>query len=176
MAEAHVQDRNEAIDNPSRGRVFGQEVVTVADRGLRKKGTVIEPADSINFEVFCDEGINLGGENSAPKPITYFLWSVGFCALTQLHRYGEMMKVELRNAKVTVRSKFKTEGSVLKGTVKASPVDFEVKFEVESDAPPERVAACVRNAEAGCYVMQCVVEPTPVKREVLLNGKTLTLE
>ena len=176
MAEQTVQERNEVIDNPSRGRVFGQEVVTVADRGLRKKGSVVEPTDSTHFEVFCDEGTNLGGENSAPKPITYFLWSVGFCALTQLHRYGEMMKVELRNAKVTVKSKFKTEGSVLKGTVKASPVDFEIAFEVESDAPPERIAACIRNAEAGCYVMQCVVEPTPVKREVVLNGKALPLD
>ena len=175
MADMQVQDRNDMTDNPSRGRVFGQEVVTVADRGLRKKGSVIEPQDSIRFEVLCDEGVNLGGENSAPKPITYFLWSVGFCALTQLHRYGEMMKVELRNAKVTVRSKFKTEGSVLKGTVKASPVDFEIAFDVESDAPPERVSACIRNAEAGCYVMQCVKEPTPVKREIRLNGKTLAL-
>ena len=137
MAEMQVQDRSEVNDNPSRGRIFGQEVVTVADRGLRKKGTVIEPQDSLQFEVFCDEGTNLGGENSAPKPITYFLWSVGFCALTQLHRYGEMMKVEIKNAKVTVKSKFKTEGSVLKGTVKASPVDFEIAFEVESDSSPD---------------------------------------
>jgi uncharacterized OsmC-like protein len=171
--DQQVQDRQAAIDNPSGGRLFGQEVVTVSEKGLRKKGIIIEPEETRQFEVQCDEGPRLGGENTAPRPISYFLLSVGFCALTQLHRYGEMMKVELRNPKVTVKSKFRTDGSVLKGTIQAMPVDFQIKFEVESDAPPERVAACIDNAERGCYVIQAVVNPIPVAREVLLNGKLL---
>jgi uncharacterized OsmC-like protein len=171
--DQQVQDRQSAPDNPSAGRVFGQEVITVADTGLRKKGIIVEPADSREFEVRCDEGVHLGGDCSAPRPITYFLLSVGFCALTQLHRYGEMMKVDLRNCRVTVKSKFRTDGSVLKGTVQAMPFDFQIKFEVESDDPTERVAACIDNAERGCFVMQAIVNPIPVAREVLLNGKAL---
>ena len=102
--DQQVQDRQGIPDNPSGGRVFGQEVVTVSEKGLRKKGIIIEPEETRQFEVLCDEGARLGGENTAPRPITYFLLAVGFCALTQLHRYGEMMKVELRNPKVTVKS------------------------------------------------------------------------
>jgi len=155
------------------GRQFGQEVVTVTDKGLRKKGIIVEPAETSHFEVFADEGARLGGENTAPRPLTYFLLSVGFCALTQLHRYSEMMKVSLADAKVTVRSGFRTDGSVLRGTVKARPVDFEVEFDVTSDNPPDRVAACVRAAEAGCFVMQTIIEPTEVTRTVRLNGTAI---
>ncbi len=171
MAETDTQTKEYAWQ----GREFGQEVVTVSSKGLRKKGLIVEPAETSQYEVFCDEGPQLGGENSAPRPITYFLLSVGFCALTQLHRYGEMMKVELRNPKVTVKSRFRTDGSVLKGTVQAKPVGFQIKFEVESDLPADRVAMCIRNAERGCFVMQAIVQPTPVEREVLLNGKTLAI-
>jgi uncharacterized OsmC-like protein len=155
------------------GRQFSQEVVTINDKGLRNRGIIIEPAETSGFEVFADEGPRLGGEDSAPRPLTYFLMSVGFCAMTQLHRYSEMMKVSLRDTRITVRSGFRTDGSVLRGTVKASTVDFEVEIEVDSDDPPEKVAACIEAAENGCFVMQAIRNPTEVKRTVRLNGKVL---
>lgn len=157
------------------GRQFAQEVVTVADDGLRKRGIIVEPEETRQYEVFADEGPHLGGENTAPRPLTYFLLSVGFCALTQLHRYSDMLKVTLRDPKVTVRSGFRTDGSVLKGTVKASIVDFEIEFDVDSDDPPERVAHCIRAAEAGCFVMSAVQEPTEVARTVRLNGQEIDI-
>lgn len=33
-----------------------------------------------------------------------------------------------------------------------------------------KIAAVVRNAENGCYVMQCLLNPVPVERSVQLNG------
>ena len=158
------------------GRQFGQEVVTITAEGLRKQGIIVEPAETAQYEVFADEGARLGGDNTAPRPLTYFLLSVGFCALTQLHRYSDMMKIKLRDEKVTVRSGFRTDGSVLKGTVQASTVDFEVEFEVESDDPPDRVAACIRAAEKGCFVMQAIVNPTEVTSTVRLNGRELDIQ
>ena len=151
-------------------------MVTVTDKGLRSRGIIREPEETSQYEVFSDEGAHLGGENSAPRPLTYFLMSVGFCTLTQLHRYSDMMRVKLRDPKVTVRSGFRTDGSVLKGTVQASTVDFTVEFDVESDDPPERVAACIRAAEAGCFVMQAITKPTEVTRRVTLNGADFDIE
>ena len=173
MADTEVRETKEYA---WQGRQFGQEIVTVAAGGLRKQGIIVEPAETSQFEVFADEGAHLGGDNTAPRPLTYFLLSVGFCALTQLHRYSDMLKVNLRDQKVTVRSGFRTAGSVLQGTIPASTVDFEIAFEVESDDPPDRVAACIRAAEAGCFVMQAVVQPTKVTRKVTLNGAILDME
>ncbi len=81
-----------------------------------------------------------------------------------------MMKVEIRKARVKVTARFKNEGSVLRETIDAQGVGFETKLDVESDAPPERVAAVVRNSEKGCYVMQTILKPTPVETRVTLNG------
>jgi len=155
------------------GRQFSQEVVTVSDKGLRSRGIIVEPEEINHLEAFSDEGPAMGGKNSAPRPLTYFLMSVGFCTLTQLHRYSEMMRITLRDPKVTVRSGFRTDGSVLQGTVKASAVDFQVEFDVGSDDPPEKVAACIQAAENGCFVMQSLLNPVDVKRTVKLNGKVL---
>ncbi len=80
------------------------------------------------------------------------------------------MKVEIRKARVKVTARFKNEGSVLRETIDAQGVGFETDLDVESDAPPERVAAVVRNSEKGCYVMQTILKPTPVETRVTLNG------
>ena len=80
------------------------------------------------------------------------------------------MKVHIDKAKVFVTAKFKSEGSVLRETVKAVGLGFTMRTELQSQAAPEKVAAVVRNAENGCYVMQTILQPTPVEREFSLNG------
>jgi len=81
-----------------------------------------------------------------------------------------MTKTKIDKARVFVTAKFKSEGSVLAETVKAQGLGFETRLELESDQPAERVAAVVRNAENGCYVLQSILNPVPVERKFSLNG------
>ena len=80
------------------------------------------------------------------------------------------MKIKINKARVFVKAKFKSEGSVLAETVKAQSLGFETKVELESEEAPEKVAAVVRNAENGCYVLQSLLNPVPVERKCALNG------
>jgi len=81
-----------------------------------------------------------------------------------------MMKTPITKAKVSVKARFKSEGSVLRETVQAVGLGFETRCELGSDEPADKVAAVVRNAENGCYVMQTILRPTPVERQFTLNG------
>jgi hypothetical protein len=81
-----------------------------------------------------------------------------------------MMKTKIDKAKVFVTARFKNEGSVLRETVQAVGLGFETRCELESIEAAEKVAAVVRNAEKGCYVMQTILQPTPVERRFTLNG------
>jgi hypothetical protein len=85
-----------------------------------------------------------------------------------------MMKVSVNKARVHVAMGNKQEGSVLQGTVKASCLGIETRLELESDEPPERVAAMVRNAESGCYTMQALLESVRFSSTVTLNGSSLS--
>ena len=49
-------------------------------------------------------------------------------------------------------------------------VGIETRCEITSSESPEKVAKVVRNAEAGCYVIQTIRQPTDVKSEYRLNG------
>ncbi len=87
-----------------------------------------------------------------------------------------MLKTQIDKAKVFVTARFKNEGSVLRETVQAEGLGVEARCEITSAEPPEKIAKVVRNAEAGCYVIQTIRRPTAVKSEYTLNGAALDPE
>ena len=87
-----------------------------------------------------------------------------------------MLKTHIDKAKVLVTAKFKSEGSVLRETLQADGLGVETRCEITSSEAPEKVAKVIRNAEAGCYVIQTIRKPTEVKSEYTLNGVVLDPE
>jgi organic hydroperoxide reductase OsmC/OhrA len=81
-----------------------------------------------------------------------------------------MLKTHIDKARVLVAARFKNQGSVLRETVQAQGLGVETRCEITSREPAEKIAKVVRNAEAGCYVIQTIRNPTEVKSEYTLNG------
>jgi organic hydroperoxide reductase OsmC/OhrA len=81
-----------------------------------------------------------------------------------------MLKTHIDKARVLVTARFKSEGSVLCETVQAQGLGVETVCEITSREPAEKIAKVVRNAEAGCYVIQTIRNRTEVKSEYTLNG------
>ena len=93
--------------------------------------------------------------------------------MTQVARYGHMLKVSVTRMTMHVKASFRVTGSVLNDTVEAEMLGAETRLELDSPDPPERVAKVVRNAERGCFVMQALLRPVPVMGQTLLNGRLL---
>lgn len=81
-----------------------------------------------------------------------------------------MLKTHIDKAKIFITARFKNEGSVLRETVQAEGLGVETRCEISSGEPPEKIAKVMRNAEAGCYVIQTIRRPTEVKSTYTLNG------
>ncbi len=96
--------------------------------------------------------------------------------MTQVARYGHMLKVNVTRMTMRVKTSFRVTGSVLNDTVGAEMLGAETRLELDSPDPPERVTRVVRNAERGCFVMQALTRPVPVTGRTLLNGRILSLE
>ncbi len=90
--------------------------------------------------------------------------------MTQVSRYGHMLKMKVDKVRMRVTTRFKVEGSVLNDTVQADVVGVETRLELDSPEPPEKIARLVRNAERGCFVMQGLVKPVPVTGTTVVNG------
>lgn len=84
-----------------------------------------------------------------------------------------MLKVNLKKARAKVKTNFWGEGSVRAETVRVRCSGVETLLELESDDDPAQIAKLARLAEAGCYVIQTIKNPSPVSYRVLLNGDEL---
>ena len=96
--------------------------------------------------------------------------------MTQVSRYGHMLKVTVSAMRMRVRARYRVTGSVLNESVLASMVGAETTLEIDSPDAPTQVAKVVRNAEHGCFVMQALLQPVPVTSQTVLNGMSLVLE
>jgi hypothetical protein len=95
--------------------------------------------------------------------------------MTQVARYGHMLKVTLGTLRMKVSARYRVNGSVLDDTIEGEMVGADTVLEVESPDAPERVARVIRNAERGCFVMQALLKPVPVATRTVLNGVELSV-
>lgn len=96
--------------------------------------------------------------------------------MTQVARYGHMLKVNVTKMTMHVRTRFRVTGSVLNDTVQGEMLGAETTLELESPDSPDRVARVVRNAERGCFVMQALLRPVPITGRTLVNGRPVAQE
>jgi hypothetical protein len=94
--------------------------------------------------------------------------------MTQVSRYGHMLKVNVAKMRMRVVARYRVDGSVLNDTIEGQMVGAETTLELESPDPPDRVARVVRNAERGCFVMQALLKPVAVTTATRLNGALLS--
>jgi hypothetical protein len=96
--------------------------------------------------------------------------------LTQLVRYGRMLKVGFRSARCRVKAHWTSEGSVFAGTISSTCHGIETHVEIETDEDVERVAALLRNAEGGCYAQTAIQQATPIVGTATVNGAPVDYE
>jgi len=96
--------------------------------------------------------------------------------MTQVSRYGHMLKVTIEGMRTKVRGRYRVDGSVLADTIDARMLGAEVEVEIDSPDAPDRVARVLRNAERGCFVMQALLRPVPITTRASLNGAPLVKE
>jgi len=85
------------------------------------------------------------------------------------------MKLELKQVHVEQVMRFFRKGSILGGTIQSGSLGLEVRVDVESDEPRDKIARLVRVAQESCFTHGAIANPVPVQTDVRLNGQPLKL-
>ena len=96
--------------------------------------------------------------------------------LTQIVRYGRMLKVEFTSARCAVKAHWTSSGSVFAGTISSTCHGIETHVEIDASDDVARVAALVRNAAGGCYAAAAMQQPVPLVGTATLNGQSIRYE
>jgi hypothetical protein len=77
-----VRKLEESPPIPGKPDEQGQRTITLhveaETQGRQLKHAVISGGSTSPFEVYCDEGMYLGGDDSAPSPLAYFSLGIAF--------------------------------------------------------------------------------------------------
>tara|TARA_R110002049_G_scaffold27321_4_gene94475 strand:- start:15001 stop:15564 length:564 start_codon:yes stop_codon:yes gene_type:complete len=141
---------------------------------MRKQATVrIDQPKGSTFQIICDEGPYLGGDDSAPPPLAYYSASIAFCLLTQLSRYATVRKLNIHSMKLSQETRFAMEGSVVKGTLTGRGVEVVTHLDIESDEPEETIRQMIEVGKNSCFIHQSIMNPVPSIIEATFNGTQL---
>ena len=84
-----------------------------------------------------------------------------------------MLKIPLDDVRLEQRLTVWREGSLLRGDIATGVRGLDVRVEIDSDAPPERLAELVRLAKASCFTHGALAGVVPVEATVVVNGAEL---
>lgn len=159
-------------------RAIAVNVIAAGEEKMRKRALVSThgvPGYG-TFEVHCDEGTPLGGDDSAPPPLSYLAVGVAFCALTHVTEYTRATKMRVDDARIELRLGFAT--SVTPRTLRDRTgtgrcTGITLCLCVDTDEAPERVAELAGIVRQACMALQALVQHVPADFSVHHNGKPL---
>jgi uncharacterized OsmC-like protein len=123
------------------------------------------------FEVLSDEGAIVGGDGTAPTPLSLFVSAVGFAILTDLVRAFALRDLPVRDLRLDIEADFPL-GAKYGGEdigVEASEVRWTV--DIASEAPRSEIEAAIVWAERYCHAVESLRRPVPARGRYRVEGE-----
>jgi hypothetical protein len=86
------------------------------------------------------------------------------------------LHIEPKNVRITITARYSREGSVIAGTACTRCEAIKTELSLDSDEAPERVAQLIKMAEATCFTLTALRNPSPVALAATVNGQPFDLE
>lgn len=128
-------------------------------------GRQVEPSIEPEFNMASDEAGFHGGDGSAPLPLAYFCTGLITCLMTQIRAFSKRLEIKLEGVDVqaTIKWKATSEG---RNPYEASPVNFLLDIDMDSDASLEDQTRLLEAAKKGCFIEATLANPIPVNHRI----------
>ena len=124
------------------------------------------------FQIQCDEGSAIGGEDTAPAPLYYFSVGIAFCLLTHLSSFIHSKNLQVDKIKVEQRTRFRTDFEKAEDT-DGTCDGVETHVVIESPEPRDKIENLVKISEKTCMAVQTIINSTPLSTHIHLNGEKI---
>lgn len=152
---------------------FAYEVMAEPGPGQSKRGVILSPRpDYSSWEVLCDEGTAMGGDDAAPSPLGYLIMGVAFCLLTHIQEYLRKAPMQIDRIRVELRAEYATlraepnEGLQGQGDCDA----YTAHVLIDSAEPQDRLEHLVAVCRNACMAIATVAKAIPTTTRVFVNG------
>jgi uncharacterized OsmC-like protein len=140
------------------------KIVTVSAVG--KENFLIELTAG-KFTAMIDQPETMGGGDTAPTPLHYFLWALGGCIVTIGKIVAKQQRIDLRGLECSVEGGLNT--AVLMGKSNEDRPGFEgfkLVVKVDADMTPEQKKAFIEEVDSRCPISDNILNTTPIEFEI----------
>jgi hypothetical protein len=81
------------------------------------------------------------------------------------------LHIEPKNVRIKITARYSRAGSVIAGNASTTCDSIKTELALDSDEPPERIAQLIKMAEATCFTLTALRNPSPVALEAMVNGQ-----
>lgn len=161
------------VIKPGEAIHFAYDVIAEPGPGQSKRGVILSPrSDYSSWEISCDEGTAMGGEDAAPSPLGYVIMGVAFCLLTHIQGYLHKRPMAIDKIQVEIRAEYGTlppepdQGQQGEGVCDA----YTAHVIIDSPEPNEKLEHLVGVCRDACMAIATVASAVPTTTRVFLNG------
>ena len=116
-----------------------------------------------SFSLDAGEPAILLGHDEGPNPAEFMLHALAACLTTSLVYVCSARKVDLVSVESTIEGDMDVQGALgLNDEVRNGFTDIRVNFQVEANAPREKIEECVQRAYARSAVFDSITKGVPV--------------
>lgn len=157
-----------ATDDAVRKNPKNAVAVFAAD-GVATEG-VASQISARQFSVTVDEPPTLGGADTAPNPVEYYLAGLLSCQVVTYRFWAQRLGIQVDSIKLHAEGDLDVRGFFgLDDSVRPGFTQVRVVVDVQGPETPERYAELQETVEAHCPVLDLTVNPTPVASELRVN-------
>lgn len=132
---------------------------------MRNEISIAWPDMKQAWTMATDEAPNLGGEDTAPPPLAFFMAALVGCAMTQVRMMARQMKVTVSDLRVTARADWVRDVPE-RGVHVADTTGYEIDIEIDSPNPPAEVEALIHASQKGCFVEHSLMTRSPIRHRL----------
>ena len=118
---------------------------------MRNEVHVEWPAMKQAWDFATDEAPNLGGEDTAPPPLAFFITALAGCAMTNIRMMARQKGITINTLHVDVRAEWVREVPEV-GTHRADTRGFDLDIRIDSDATTAALVDLMLASQIGCFV------------------------
>lgn len=146
------------------------EATGTATGRMRNEINVVWAASGRSWDMATDEPPDLGGEDTAPPPLTFFMAALVGCTMTQIRLMARQMKIPVTALTVRARAEWARDVPAT-GPHTAETVGYALDIDIDSPATPEAVRALAEAARKGCFVEHSLANPSVIRHRLRHGGR-----
>jgi len=138
-------------------------------------GQQYQEAKINDFVIKADEPISSGGTNKAPRPLDFFVASIGFCENVIFARNASLAELSIDSLETAVSGSWDRRGLYDIDGVSPFFKSITVETRISTRDPVEKVVEVARQTHRRCPVDATLSRATEVIFKLVVNGQNVVL-